>query len=157
VSHRHELSWLSPRQCLRQWTDYLRRSTMCGNTFEYVAQLRRVANSGEDISVNRATSGYGKQSDDKAPTLPYDEIFHRQPLSSHQGARIATPMRIAARSSPVARSLHLKIFLFTVPWLSSSVCLTEQLAGLCSQIFVSQLTNPSVKKLISYKPALFLL
>jgi hypothetical protein len=34
-------------------------------------------------------------------SLPCDEIFHRHPLSAHQGARIATPVRIAEQSLPV--------------------------------------------------------
>jgi hypothetical protein len=49
----------------------------------------------------------GEQSGDKAPTLPYDEIFHCPLLSEHLGTRIATSARVVARISPVARSVHL--------------------------------------------------
>ena len=90
-------------------------------------------------------------------STPRQIFYPPSRLSTLRRAQIATPARITARSSPVACSLHLKIFSFTVPWLSSSVCLTEQLARLCSQIFVWQLTNTSVAKLISYKQALILL
>jgi hypothetical protein len=51
-----------------------------------------------------------------------------------QSTRIETPARIAARGAPVACSLHLKIFSFTVPSGSSLVVLTEHLQGCLSLI-----------------------
>jgi hypothetical protein len=41
-----------------------------------------------------------------------------------------------------------EIFLVTVPWLSSSVPLSKQLAGPCSSIFVWQLTHPACIKVV---------
>jgi hypothetical protein len=46
-----------------------------------------------------------------------------------------------------------EIFSVTVPWLSSSVPLSEQLVGPCSPIFVWQLTHLPVSKLLSNVPA----
>jgi hypothetical protein len=42
----------------------------------------------------------------------------------------------------------------TVPWKHHSVRLTEQVKGLLSQIFMWEAINPSVSKLLLYKPAL---
>jgi hypothetical protein len=77
---------------------------------------------------------HGEQSGDKAPTLPSVEIFHRQPLSAHEGARIATTSVHHGVSSPVARYTEPKDLFATVPSGSSSVVLTEHLQGCFSSI-----------------------
>jgi hypothetical protein len=62
------------------------------------------------ISTGRRTSGYGGQSGDRARAYPGAKIFSPPADICTQSARIATTARITTWSSPVAHSLHLKIF-----------------------------------------------
>jgi hypothetical protein len=55
------------------------------------------------ISVSRRPSGYGELSSDRVRAYLGAKIFHSHRLSTLRRARIMTPARITARSSPAAR------------------------------------------------------
>jgi hypothetical protein len=106
--------------------DLLRR----GNASQYVASKRQAVDSGEVIWTCRRASGY----DGQLTTSSVVKIFSPSADICTQSAQIVTPVRITARSSPAAHSLHLKIFSFTVPSGSSLVCLIEHIQGCFSLI-----------------------
>jgi hypothetical protein len=95
-----------------------------GNSSKYVAWLRRAANSSEDTSVNRAASGMVNST----------VMFHRQPLSTNQGAPIATTSVNRGVRSPTARYTESEDLFATVPSGSSSVVLIEHLQWCFSSI-----------------------
>jgi hypothetical protein len=87
---------------------------------------------------------------------PRSRSFHHRPISAprahesqhRRGSRRTPTGGDRFTESDLVQSLYHRV--------RSSEHLTEQLAVLCSQIFLWQLTNPSVVNLISYKLALIL-
>jgi hypothetical protein len=96
-------------------------------------------------------SGYGDRVA-KVPRLhPWLEIFYPESLSALHWARITAPARIQERGSPAAKcSVSTDLCQAIVPSEPSLVCLTEHLQRCFSQIFMWQLPNPSLTKLILY-------
>jgi hypothetical protein len=154
LSHQHELPWRSPGQCLRRWTGYLCGLLWHGNTSEYVASRWQAATLARVISTGCRASGYGGQ----LTTSSAIKIFSPPSLSVHQSAWITTSVRTVAhvhRRRQVHWIRHRVQSLYNGDLRQSP--LFEQLAGPCSQIFVWQLTQLPVSKLLSNVPATTLL
>jgi hypothetical protein len=115
----------------------------------YVASERQVANSGEVTGSAVGQVGMGPAHG----LIHSEDLFtadHNPHTREHESWWLA---QIQAQRSLAVRCVASLIFSDTVPSESSSERLTEQNERLHSPIFMWQLTNPSVTRLLSNVPA----
>jgi hypothetical protein len=107
---------------------------------------------------NRTNRGGTRWSDRPVTGLTPHRIFSPHPsvIYLSRGTNLPGEHELRRKITRV-RFTVVDIFPATVPWRSSSVPLSEQLAGPHSPIFVLQLTNLHVSKLLSNVPAVTLL